>query len=289
VETISVAPRVEPWSPRHLVFVVPLVLLHLACGLVFVVGVSGAAVRVFLVTVVVQIFGITLGYHRLLSHRSFKTTRLFQFVLAACGALALQNGPLWWVGHHRHHHRFPDDVPDPHSPRVGLFWSHMGWLFSPDCIPTRNELVRDLAQYLELRWLNRYAYVIVFCDVALVYLLGEVLRRTDPQGGATGAQLVVWGCILSTVCTYHIIWSGNSIGHRFGTRRFPTHDDSRNNAVVALLTLGDGWHHNHHYVPYSARHGFRWWELDVNYAILKVLAWSGLVWDLKLPPKTVQE
>jgi stearoyl-CoA desaturase (Delta-9 desaturase) len=288
METVSVATEVNRFSPRHLAFVIPLVLLHLACGLVFVVGASGVAVRLFLVTTAVQIFGITVGYHRLLSHRSFKTTRTFQFVLAMFGALAAQNGPLWWVGHHRHHHRFPDEEADVHSPRVGLFWSHMGWLFSPRCVPTRRNLVRDLEAYAELRWLDRYAYTVVFGYAALVYLVGEVMRRMGSPS-VSGAQLVVWVNILSTVCVYHIVWMGNSIGHRFGTRRFPTHDDSRNNILVALLTLGDGWHHNHHYAPYSAKHGFRWWELDVNYVILKLLAWTGVVWDLKLPPAVVRE
>jgi stearoyl-CoA desaturase (Delta-9 desaturase) len=278
------ATRVNRFSFRHLAFVIPLALLHLACAFVFVVGTSAVAIRLYLLTMAVQVFGITAGYHRLLSHRSFKTSRTFQFLVGAFGALAAQNGPLWWVGHHRHHHRFPDKEADMHSPRAGFFWSHMGWLFSPTCIPTRYDLVRDLSEYPELRWLDRYAYAVVFGYAALVYLLGEILRRTDPGSGVTGWQLVVWANVLSTVCVYHIIWSGNSIAHRFGTQRFPTHDDSRNNVVVAFLTLGDGWHHNHHFAPSSARHGFRWWELDVNYAILKMLEWCGIVWDLKLPP-----
>jgi stearoyl-CoA desaturase (delta-9 desaturase) len=289
VATISVTADVPRFSPRHLAFVVPLVLLHLACLLVIVVGTSSVATAVFLATSAVQIFGITVGYHRLLAHRSFKTTRTFQFVLALFGALAGQNGPLWWVGHHRHHHRYPDEDADIHSPRSGLFWSHMGWLFSPRCVPTRRDLVADLARFPELRLLDRYGYVVVLTYAVLVYVLGEAWRRFDPTAGTSGAQLVVWGSVLSTVCVYHIVWSGNSICHRYGTRRFPTHDDSRNNFFVSLLTLGDGWHHNHHYAPYSARHGFRWWEIDVNYGILKLLAWVGIVWDLKLPPRALRE
>lgn len=137
--------------------------------------------------------------------------------------------------------------------------------------------------------LDRYAYAVVFGYAALVYLLGEMLRRVDPGAGTSGAQLVVWASIFGTVCVYHIVWSGNSICHRYGTRRFPTRDDSRNNFVVSLLTLGDGWHHNHHYAPSSARHGFRWWEIDVNYWVLTLLAWLGVVWDLKQPPKPALE
>jgi stearoyl-CoA desaturase (Delta-9 desaturase) len=273
---------------RHLVFVLPVVLLHLGCALVFIVGASAAAAAIFFLTALIQILGITLGYHRLLSHRSFKTTRSFQFVLAACGVLAGQNGPLWWVGHHRNHHRHSDRSGDTHSPRAGFFWSHMGWLFSPRFVPVRRDLVKDLERFVELRILQRYYYAVVFGYAILLYVLGEIWRRFDPGVATSGAQLVVWGSILSTVFVYHVIWSANSFCHRFGSRRFPTPDDSRNNLLVSVLTLGDGWHHNHHYCPYSARHGFRWWEIDVNYLLLRVLAGCGLVWDLRLPPERLR-
>jgi stearoyl-CoA desaturase (delta-9 desaturase) len=259
----------------HAAFVVPLVLMHMACALVFVVGVSAAAVTVFCITALLQIIGITLGFHRLLSHRSFKTSRTFQFLLALCGVLAGQNGPLWWVGHHRNHHHRADQPGDTHSPRAGFWWAHAGWLLSPRCMHVRRELVGDLQRLPEMRWLERYYYLVPVGYGLSLYALG-------------GFQLVVWGSVLSTVCVYHIIWSANSICHRFGTRRFPTRDDSRNNIVVAVLTFGDGWHHNHHYVPYSARHGFRWWELDLNYLALRLLAFLGIVWELKLPPEDLR-
>jgi stearoyl-CoA desaturase (delta-9 desaturase) len=163
----------------------------------------------------------------------------------------------------------------------------MGWLFSPLSVPARRELVKDLDQFSELRFIDRYAYAVILGYALLSYLLGEVWRRVDPGAGTSGGQLVVWGSIVSTVCVYHSVWSANSFCHRFGTRRFPTRDDSRNNFLVSLVTFGDGWHHNHHYCPYSARHGFRWWELDVNYLILRLLAYLGVVWDLRLPPKAV--
>jgi stearoyl-CoA desaturase (delta-9 desaturase) len=193
-------------------------------------------------------------------------------LLTLCGVLAAQNGPLWWVGHHRHHHRHADHPDDTHSPRAGFFWSHMGWLFSTKCLPVRFNLVPDLRHIPEMRWLERNYYLV-----------------TLGYAGVRGLQLVVWGSVLSTVCCYHFVWSTNSVGHRFGTRRYPTSDDSRNNILIALLTLGDGWHHNHHHYPPSARHGFRWWELDITFVVLRVFAAVGIVWDLKLPPSRIRK
>ncbi len=284
---VAEAGAVSLFSWRHIAFVVPLAALHFACAFVFVVGVSRGALIAFAVTAVAQIFGITTGYHRLLTHRSFKTTRVFQFLLATLGVLAAQNGPLWWVSHHRHHHAHADKESDVHSPRRSFFWGHMGWLFSTKCLLIRRHLVADLERLVEMRLLEKYYYVVILAHAAVMYALGEVLHSAYPGAGVTGAQLLVWGSIVSTVFTYHAIWSANSFGHRFGSRRYPTRDDSRNNFLVSLLTLGDGWHHNHHYCPYSARHGFRWWEIDINYWILRVLEALGLVWGLKLPPKRV--
>jgi stearoyl-CoA desaturase (delta-9 desaturase) len=275
--------EVTRFSWRHLAFIVPLALLHAGCALVFVVGASPAALAAFAITAALQVFGITVGYHRLLSHRAFRTGRRFQFVLASLGVLAGQNGPLWWVGHHRHHHKFADTADDTHSPRRSFFWSHAGWLFSPRCIPVREALVRDLARLPEMRFLENHYYIVVLGYALLLYIVGESLR----DHGTSGAQLVVWGSVVGTVFAYHAIWSANSFCHRFGTRRFPTKDDSRNNFLVALVTFGDGWHHNHHYCPYSARHGFRWWEIDINYGVLLLLARLRLVWDLKLPPARI--
>jgi stearoyl-CoA desaturase (delta-9 desaturase) len=275
------------FSPRHVAFIAPLILLHLGCGLVFVVGFSKPAAAAFLITSALQVFGITTGYHRLLAHRSFKTTRTFQFVLILLGVLAGQNGPLWWVGHHRHHHRHSDRDGDVHSPHEGFVWSHMGWLFSPRCVLVRHDLVRDLERCRELRLLQRFYYVFNLGYALLMYAMGEAWRYFDPLTGTSGFQLFIWGSVVSTVWVYHSIWSANSFCHRYGTRRFATRDDSRNNIVVSLLTFGDGWHHNHHFCPYSARHGFRWWEVDINFTILRLLARLGLVWGLKLPPEGV--
>jgi stearoyl-CoA desaturase (delta-9 desaturase) len=280
-------PGVTAFSPRHLAFVLPLVLLHLGCGFAFITSVSAAALMIFLFSSTIQLFGITVGYHRLLAHRSFKTSRQFQFVLALFGVLAGQNGPLWWVGHHRHHHRYSDREEDIHSPARGFFWSHMGWLFSPYCVRVRHRLVSDLAWFSELVLLERYSYAVNLAFALLLYICGEVWRVADPASGANGFQFVVWGTVISTVCVYHAVWSVNSVCHRYGSRRFGTRDESRNNFLVSLMTFGDGWHHNHHYCPYSARHGFHWWEIDVNFAILKLLASIGIVWDLRMPAKQI--
>ncbi len=276
-------PPVRALSPRHLAFVTPLVLLHAGCLLVFVVGASLPALGAFFVSSALQIFGITVGFHRFLAHRAFKTTRTFQFILAVCGTMAGQNGPLWWVAHHRQHHRYSDRDGDTHSPVHGLFWSHMGWLFSPTCIPVRYRPVTDLCMFPELRWLQEWAYLVNLAHVVVLFAIGSIWAEINPAAGTSGFQFVVWGFIVSTVWTYHGIWSANSICHRFGYRSHRTHDNSRNNWIVALWIFGDGWHHNHHFCPYSARHGFRWWEIDVNYGVLLVLSRLGLIWDLRVP------
>ena len=278
---------VSSLSAKHCVFLAPLLILHLSCFLILVVGASPLAVGVFVVSTFLKCFGITAGYHRLLAHRAYKTSRAFQFVLSVLGALAGQNGPLWWVGHHRHHHRYSDTPRDIHSPRDGFLWSHFGWLLSADCVHARKELVRDLWKLPELRFLERHYYAVHVLHALALLAVGEMLHQLRPDLDTSGLQLVVWGSIVSTVCSYQLIWSANSFCHKFGRRRFDTRDDSRNNVVVALLTLGDGWHNNHHYWPVSARHGFRWWELDINYLILRFLSWFNVVWDLRVPPSSV--
>lgn len=282
------APDVEEvrrFSARHLAFISPLVLIHLACGLVFVVGASRVAIIVFVLTGAAQLFGLTMGYHRLLSHRSFKTSRWFQFLLAVMGTLAGQNGPLWWVAHHIHHHRYADQDDDVHSPRAGIFWSHMGWLFSPRIIPIRHELVTELARLPEMRLLQQYSFVVPLAYALMLYLLGAAWGRLDPAAGVSGTQLAFWGAVLSTACVLHVALSVGSVAHLYGTRPFATRDDSRNNVVLVLLLFGDGWHNNHHYCPSSARMGFRWWQIDPNYAMLRLLARIRVVWDLKAPPR----
>jgi len=265
--------------------VTPFVALHLACLGVFWVGMSGSAVVTALALYLLRMFAITAFYHRYFSHRSFRTSRALQFSFALLGAAAVQRGPLWWASHHRHHHAHADRVADPHSPlQHGFLWSHCGWFLANESYATRRELVRDLARYPELLFLDRYDALVPIALAILLYLLGARLAAVHPELRTSGAQLLVWGFCVSTVALYHGTFTINSLAHVFGWRRFPTADRSRNNPLLALLTLGEGWHNNHHYFPGSVRQGFAWWEVDLTYWALRALSAFGLVWDLRTVP-----
>ena len=220
----------------------------------------------------VMVFGITAGHHRYFSHRSYKTSRWFQLVIALCGAIAGQRGALWWAGHHRDHHRRADVDGDVHSPvQDGFLWSHVGWILSGTHAVTPLDNVRDLTVYPELVWLNRYHVV-----PPIVYVV-----TTGLAGGAGAAS---WA-MFAMIAVYHVIFATNSVTHLWGTKRYPTNDNARNNPVIAVLTFGEGWHNNHHYYPRSAKVGFFWWELDISFLILKCLERLGLVWDIRMPPQ----
>ena len=223
-----------------------------------------------------RLFGITAGYHRYFSHRSFRTSRAFQLVLAVLGATATQKGPLWWAAHHRDHHRFSDGPDDVHSPlERGFWWSHVGWILSRRYDETKLDRVRDLARYPELRWLDRFHVVPPLALAAILFLAG-------------GWPALLWGYFVSTVALWHGTFVINSLAHVFGRRRYETADGSRNSAVLALVTFGEGWHNNHHFYQASARLGFFWWEVDVSYYLLRALAAARVVWDLKSPPPQVR-
>jgi stearoyl-CoA desaturase (delta-9 desaturase) len=222
-----------------------------------------------------RMFFITGGYHRYFSHRSYKTSRWFQFVLAFGGTLAAQKGVLWWAGHHRHHHRTSDTPEDIHSPRQkGFFWSHMGWIISSRYARTPLQNIRDFATYPELRWLNQHYLIPPLAVWALIW-------------AALGTGYAVWAGLVSTVFLWHGTFTINSLAHVFGRRRFPTKDDSRNSMLLALITMGEGWHNNHHHYQCAANQGFYWYEIDLSFMILRVLEKLGIVWDLKRPPQIV--
>ncbi|MEM7518427.1 MAG: acyl-CoA desaturase, partial [Planctomycetota bacterium] len=228
--------------------------------------------------------------HRFFSHGAFKTSRAGQFALAFLGAMSTQRGPLWWAAHHRLHHKYSDKPEDAHSPvQHGFLWSHIGWVMARVNFRTRLEVVKDLAKFPELRFLDRFDLVApAFLGVSM-FGLGVLLERVAPQLGTNGWQMFVWGFIVSTIALYHGTFSINSVAHRLGKRVYPTKDDSRNSMLLALITLGEGWHNNHHYYQAAARQGFLWWEIDISYYTLKALSKLGLVWDLRPVPARILE
>ncbi len=270
--------------------VVPFVLLHAGCLGVLWVGTSTTALVVAASLFVLRMFAITAFYHRYFSHRAFHTTRTAQFIFALLASSAVQRGPLWWASHHRHHHLHSDGPGDSHSPHVhGFFWSHIAWFLADENFATRQGLVCDLERYPELRWLDRFDVVAPTCLALVLYGLGSWLEHAAPGLNTNGAQLMVWGFCISTVVLYHATFTINSLAHRFGARRYATRDDSRNNFWLALITLGEGWHNNHHHFPGAARQGFYWWEIDLSYYGLRLLAALGLIWNLRAVPIATRE
>ncbi len=262
--------------------------VHLGCLLAFYVGVSRTAVAVCAALYFIRMFAITGGYHRYFSHRSYSTSRWFQFVLAVLGATSAQKGPIWWASHHRHHHRHSDTEEDIHPPRLqGLWYAHVGWVLSAQYIDTRYELVKDLMKFPELRFLDRNHLIPPIGLMVGLGALGYLLQLHYPSLGTSPGQLLVWGFCISTTLVYHGTFLINSLAHVVGTQRFETGDDSRNSFWLALVTLGEGWHNNHHRYPGSERQGFYWWEIDISHYLLKGLAALGLVWDLREPPQRI--
>ncbi|MCU0272990.1 MAG: acyl-CoA desaturase [Acidimicrobiales bacterium] len=261
----------------------PFVLVHVV-ALVgpFLVGVSWAAVATAFVLYIVRVFGITAFFHRGLAHRAFTMGRGVQFVGAALGTAAAQQGPLWWAAHHRVHHRFTDKEGDLHSPRMVGFWqAHMGWVFQPEAEGTKLEQVRDLARYRELRWLDEHPYVVPALLGVGTWGWGVLLASWGV--GTSGAQMVIWGWFVSTTLLYHATFLVNSLAHIRGSQPFDAGDDSRNNAFVALVTIGEGWHNNHHRFPRSARMGFGRRQPDPTWMVLKVMERLRLISDLRGP------
>ncbi len=278
----------EPEDRIEWLRIAPFVALHLACFAALWTGVSATALAVCAGLYLIRMFAITAGYHRYFSHRSYRLTRPAQFVLAVLGASAAQRGPLWWAAHHRHHHEYSDAPADAHSPRhLGFLHSHVGWFTTRRHHPTQLARVPDLARFPELRFLDRRDTLVPLALAGALWALGALLEARAPQLGTSGAQLFVWGFCISTVLLFHATGTINSLAHRWGSRRYATADDSRNNALLALLTLGEGWHNNHHRYPHAARQGFRWYEFDPTWLVLRALQAAGIVREPRPVPRAV--
>ena len=270
--------------------IIPFVIMHAMCIGVIWVGWSWFAILTAVGLYLIRMFGITGFYHRYFSHNSFKTNRFWQFVFAVIGNTSVQRGPLWWAAHHRHHHRYADTDKDIHSPsQHGFIWSHMGWLTSPANFPTKMNYVKDWAKFPELRWINRFDIVIPILLAVFLFLGGSILQAYAPQLKTNGPQLLIWGFFISSVALFHGTVTINSFDHMIGTRRYDTPDTSRNNAILALITLGEGWHNNHHHYAITARQGFYWWEIDITYYLLKIFSWLGIVRDLRGLPQGLRD
>jgi stearoyl-CoA desaturase (delta-9 desaturase) len=254
---------------------IPFILVHLACIAAIWSGITWQAVAIGVILYWLRIFAIGAGYHRYFSHRSYSTSRVFQFILAVLAQTTAQKSVLWWAAKHRHHHLHSDTQEDVHSPRrTGFLYSHVGWIFSRRHAKTDLVKVDDLARYPELMWLHKLEIVPAVALGTLCFLIA-------------GWPGLVVGFFWSTVFVYHATFCINSLAHVRGKKRYVTGDDSRNNWLLALFTMGEGWHNNHHAYQSSVRQGFKWWEIDPTYYILKALSWTGLVWDLKSPPAQV--
>jgi stearoyl-CoA desaturase (delta-9 desaturase) len=261
----------------NLEIAIPYFGLYVACLGVFAVGVSGKALALCAGSFFLRMIGIGIGYHRYFAHRAFKTSRAMQLALAVLGVTGVQRGPLWWAQTHRYHHRHTDQPDDLHSPRyVGLGRAHWGWFLDPQNDVTDYGKVSDLTRYPELRALDRAGWYAV---PILLYVLA--MYAIDGWRG------VVWGFAVSTVILWNVVHWIQSLSHfSGGYRHFDSDDDSRNHLFLGFFSLGE-WHHNHHHLPSSARQGFTWWEIDVNWYILLLWEKLGLVWDVRRPPPEV--
>ncbi|SKA79900.1 stearoyl-CoA desaturase (delta-9 desaturase) [Prosthecobacter debontii] len=231
-------------------------------------------------------FGITGGYHRYFSHRSFKTSRWFQYVLAWLGGMSAQKGALWWAAHHRHHHQHSDQEDDIHSVKQqGFYWAHVGWILAPDYNDYDAKRVKDLTKFPELVFIDKYHFIPPMVLALATYVFGLLMTGT----AMGGLSYFLWGFCLSTVILYHTTFAINSFCHLLGSRRYETGESSKNSFILAILTLGEGWHNNHHYYPHCARQGFFWWEIDPTYYVIKVLKMVGIVHEIKEPTRRVLE
>jgi stearoyl-CoA desaturase (Delta-9 desaturase) len=243
---------------------------------------------------VLTALGITVGFHRLFTHRSFETNGVVKAILGILGSMAVQGTLLHWVAVHRRHHQFSDKAEDPHSPHhhgrgilgllQGVWHAHLGWIFEPDP-PDLDRYNKDLRKSRLLRVISALFLVWIALGLALPMVLGGVLTGTW-----TGAWLgLVWGGLVRIFLVHHVTWSINSVCHLWGRRPYRSDDESRDNLIFGIVGMGEGWHHTHHTFPTSARHGLRWWQIDVSYWVIRTLAFFGLAWNVKVPTRQAQD
>lgn len=255
--------------------IIPFILVHAGCLAAIWTGITWQAIILCFTLYWLRMFAITAGYHRYFAHRTYATSRVAQFILAFLAQSSAQKSVLWWSATHRHHHLHSDTHQDVHSPRhKGFIYSHVGWMFSPKHDQTDLVKVADWARYPELMWLHKYEAVPAISVGLLCFLIA-------------GWSGLVVGFFWSTVLLFHAVFCINSLAHVHGKARYVTADDSRNNWLLAFFTMGEGWHNNHHAYQSSVRQGFKWWEIDATYYVLKLVAWVGIIWDLKMPPRSV--
>ena len=273
MQAIEIAPRLDSKDPREEISwaaSIPFIIMHLMpLGMLFYPPRWTDWVICFGLYFI-RMFFITGAYHRYFAHRAYRLGRVMQFIMAFGGATAAQKGPLWWAGNHRWHHRFSDTDRDPHSSKRGFLWSHLLWILCKKYNATDYKGIKDFAKYPELMWLNKYYLVPPILLGVLVFLVA------GPSG-------LFCGFFLSTILLYHGTFSINSLTHRFGKQRYETGETSKNSLLLALITLGEGWHNNHHCAPGSVKQGFTWWQIDISYYVIKLMEKMGLVWDLKYP------
>jgi stearoyl-CoA desaturase (delta-9 desaturase) len=256
--------------------VIPFLSIHLMCLWAFQTGVQWEWVMLAIGSYYLRMFAVTAGYHRYFAHRSYKTSRVFQFLLAFLAMTSAQKGVLWWAAHHRHHHKYSDREEDVHSPLQKGFWfSHVGWMLPVESMRTDFTLVKDIYLYSEIRVLNRFHYIPPCLYALLIYSLW-------------GFPGLIWGFFISTTALYHCTFFINSLTHMVGRVRYKSNDGSKNSFILAVLCCGEGWHNNHHHYQSAVNQGWFWWEVDVTYYILSLLSWVGIVWDLRTPPEHIK-
>ena len=246
-------------------------------------GLRWQGTLILFVSYAVSMLSITIGYHRYFSHRSFELSRFSQCVLGFVGCNQLQGGPIAWSAVHRHHHRYSDKKEDLHSPLQGFYRAHMGWLLNSKTYEVAFKPLKDLQRYPELVWLDRYNFIPAIIGFIFLWGIGDFYKYCSPTSIVDGAYVLFWGGFFRIVLVWHATWSVNSLCHIWGKQPFNTDDKSKNNGFIALLTMGEGWHNNHHKDPSSARSGLRWWQLDLSYYLIAILGSLGVVKKIHKP------